>query len=89
MRCRSLNVKASAMDQFMLREHFAQAERHVQRGERHLTRQRRIIEDLRGGGHDLDMALHVLNLLEQCQGSHVDHRDWLAAELSKKLIQGR
>jgi hypothetical protein len=72
------------MDQLMLRKHFAQAETHVHQGEHHIARQFRIIEDLREGGHDLVMALHVLNTLEQCQVLHVDHRDRLAAQLSTR-----
>jgi len=65
----------------MLRERLAQAERHVAEGEVHISRQRRIVTELEGNGHDTGMATRLLRSFEESQAFHIEHRDRLRREL--------
>jgi hypothetical protein len=47
------------------REHLVQAERHIAECEAHIARQREVIEELREGGHETDIAESMLHALEE------------------------
>jgi hypothetical protein len=69
------------MDRDVLRLHLELAERHVAEGERHLARQREIVAELAGDGHDLASAKSLLAQFEAMQRSHIEDRDRIRAEL--------
>jgi hypothetical protein len=69
------------MDRAMLKQHSAQAERHVLLGERHITEQQARIGELERGGHDTGQAIQLLYQFEEMQELHIAHRDRLRKEL--------
>ncbi|TIW61027.1 MAG: hypothetical protein E5V49_13125 [Mesorhizobium sp.] len=52
-------------------------EQHVLLGERHIARQREIVADFHDRGFRADLAEELLELFEQMQLLHIDHRDRL------------
>lgn len=62
-------------------EHLAMTERHVALGIGLIARQVAVVADLRRGGHDTEQAAELLQLLEETQMLHKDHRDRLCREL--------
>ena len=58
------------MDRKLLLENLHEAKERVELGLEHLARQRRIVEQLRRGGHDTQRALEVLAAFELCQQNH-------------------
>ena len=65
----------------MIREHLAQAERHVSEGERNATRQRELIARLERDGCDTGEARRQLRQLEARLALHIEDRDRLRKEL--------
>jgi hypothetical protein len=65
------------MDQAMLQEHLAQAERHVVEGEGVIALQRDVVAQLERDGHDSTDAMLLLYQFEEIQCLHVAHRDQL------------
>src|SRR5262245_24239283 len=48
--------KVTVIDVKRERDHLAQANRHVARAHKHIAEQKRLIEELVRGGHDIDVA---------------------------------
>ena len=71
------------MNDAMLREHLAQAERQVAQGERYIVGQMAIIFKLREDGHDTTKAVRLLRLFEELQAEHVADRARLWEELGE------
>jgi hypothetical protein len=67
------------------------AEEHVALGERHIERQRQIIRELEGDGHDVTNAMALLAQFEELQRVHVANRDRLKKNLKDrhKFVRGR
>lgn len=72
------------METAVLLEHLAQAERHVRQGAEHIRRQREIIAELEGHGHDSTAAKKLLTQFEEMQALHIADRDRLKSELAEK-----
>lgn len=66
----------------MLKDHLAQACRHVQQGERHITRQREIVAELERDGHDTQSAKELLGQFEALQAMHIADRERIIEELA-------
>ena len=71
------------MDRTSLRQHLALTEKHVSMGEEHLARQKELIAELEGNGHDSTQARHLLRLFERSQELHVADRNRLRDELAR------
>jgi hypothetical protein len=71
------------MDLRMIREHLAEAERHVALSDKHIARQIEIIDHLARLGRSTDLALDVLATYRLLRASHVGHRDMIRRELEK------
>ena len=69
----------------MILAHLELAKEHVAEGEEHIRRQHQMMAELERDGHDITMALEVLNTLEQAQALHLAGRD----RLTKKLWSRR
>lgn len=69
------------MDLRLIREHLAQAERHVALSDKHIARQIEIIDGLERAGRSTDLALDILATYRQLRASHVEHRDTIRREL--------
>jgi hypothetical protein len=65
----------------MVLDHLQQAERHVAEGERHLARQKEIVAELPGDGHDARAARALLAQFEDLLALHIADRDRIRAEL--------
>jgi hypothetical protein len=70
------------MDQKILEEHLAQAERHVFLGRSAIVRQRGIIYRLERDGHYAGEAKRLLATFEELQNMHVTDRNRLLKELA-------
>lgn len=70
------------IDRARLLERFALAERHVREGARHVSRQREIVAQLKGRGHDAASARDLLEQFEALQALHVSDWERLRAELA-------
>ena len=70
------------MDRQMIVDHLAQAERHVALGAQHIARQREIIRELQGGGHNASEAKLLLAQFLDLQELHKADRSRLAEELT-------
>ena len=55
----------------------AMVRRHVAQGQRHVARQRQVLEDLRAGGHQIELAEILLRQFEDIQVLHLAHLDRL------------
>ena len=75
-------VLKACMDETIIQDHLALAERHVAQGRGHVVRQKQIIIDLRNGGHDTTMAETLLAEFEQTLRMHIADRDRLKRELA-------
>jgi hypothetical protein len=71
------------MDRAVLKDHLAQAERHVIEGERHLACQRCLLHELERKGRDTTAARLLLGSFEQMQALHRANRDRVLAELEE------
>jgi len=71
------------MDRAILRQHLAQAERHVAEGKRHLLRQEERIAELDRDGHDTVEARRLLATLRATQRLHEQDVERLLGELGK------
>ncbi len=60
-----------------------EAERYVAEGEDNLRRQRQLIAELEGGGHDASVAKDLLTLFERIQAVHVGARDRAVKEVEE------
>ena len=63
------------------REHLAQANRHIARGQKYIAEQKRLIEKLEHGGHDIDVAMSMLRALEQALRAFERHRELILKRL--------
>ncbi|HEY1891029.1 MAG TPA: hypothetical protein VGG63_11520 [Steroidobacteraceae bacterium] len=70
------------MDRTLLKDHLAQAERHIATGERTLDQQRELIRDLERDGHDARSARALLESFEQLQTLHFADRERILDELA-------
>ncbi|WP_456837085.1 hypothetical protein [Bradyrhizobium sp. USDA 4486] len=68
------------MDLRLIREHLAQAERHVALSDKHIARQIEIIDGLERSGRPTGLALDLLATFRLLRASHVDHRDTIRRE---------
>jgi hypothetical protein len=69
------------MDDWLKREHLAQAERHVAQGEGNLAKQQAIVDGFERTGRDATAARGLLRAFEITQRLHVFDRDRLRKEL--------
>ena len=58
------------------------AERHIDEGMAHVERQRRVVEGMKRGGHEVNESLWLLGLFEDSLATHLEHRDRLLAQLA-------
>ena len=72
------------MDQGVLQQHLAQAERHIAQGVVHLARQRALIAELHRAGHDTDEARAILDSLMETQVLHQQDRERLLGLTSQR-----
>ena len=72
------------MDQGVLQQHLAQAERHIAQGVVHLARQRVLIAELHRAGHATDEARAILDSLMETQVLHEQDRERLLGLASKR-----
>ena len=72
------------MDQGVLQQHLAQAERHIAQGVVHLARQRVLITELHRAGHDTDEARAILDSLMETQVLHQQDRERLLRLASQR-----
>jgi len=72
------------MDQGVLQQHLAQAERHIAQGVVHLARQRVLIAELHRAGHDTDEARAILDSLMETQVLHQQDRERLLRLASQR-----
>jgi septation ring formation regulator EzrA len=72
------------MDRTTLEQLLHEADARVALGERHIKRQRELIEELIQSGHtNKGRSQHLLELFEQLQVLHGEHRDRLRDRLAK------
>lgn len=71
------------MDLRLIREHLAQAERHVALSDKHIARRVEIIDHLERLGRSTDLALDVLATYRRLRATHVEHRDMIRRELEQ------
>lgn len=64
-----------------------QAERHIREGEAHIERQLEIVAELERDGHALACAKarSLLNVFQETQKSHVDHRAMILREINGEV----
>jgi hypothetical protein len=78
-------MKADHMtERAIIERHLAQAETHVVQGDEHIARQKEIVAELGGDGHEeaAQKARELLKTFEMTQRAHVKDRDRLRAELA-------
>jgi hypothetical protein len=63
------------------RQHLAQAEQHIAEAEGHITHQRKVVEELRLGGHKTDLAESLLLALEISLHAFEHHRNLILERL--------
>jgi phytoene dehydrogenase-like protein len=63
-----------------LAQHLLEAERHVSEGERLVEHQRRTVEKRRRDGHHTELALQLLEEMEESLRLHIQDRDRLRRE---------
>jgi hypothetical protein len=63
-----------------LAQHLVEAERHVSEGERLVEHQRRSIEKRRRDGHHTELAMQLLEEMEESLRLHIQDRDRLRRE---------
>jgi len=68
----------------LLKDHLAQAERHIVEGRDHVERQRQIVEELVRRGESAGRSKALLELFEQTLAAHVEERDRLRNELTER-----
>ena len=73
--------KVTVIDVKRERDHLAQANRHVARAHKHIAEQKRLIEKLVRGGHDIDAAVSMLHALEQALHAFERHREFIMKRL--------
>jgi hypothetical protein len=71
------------MEEAMIRDHLALAERHVAEGERHIAEQRVRLDELERAGADTTTAKEVLRVFQDSQALHLTDRARLRAELER------
>jgi hypothetical protein len=71
------------MEEAMIRDHLALAERHVAEGERHIAEQRARLDELERAGADTQLARKVLQVFEETQAMYVSDRARLRAEFEQ------
>lgn len=69
------------MDRTIELKHLTDADKRIAQGEHHIARQERIVAELDSHGHDVAMALALLDTFRRCQAEHVAHRDLILREL--------
>jgi hypothetical protein len=69
------------MDQRLIREHLAEAERHVALSDKNIARQIEIIDALEHGGHSTLLALDLLRTFRMVRATHAAHRELIQREL--------
>ena len=69
------------MEQAMVADHLAKAERHVTEGEAHVARQTKLVAKMEQEGYDTCEARASLALFKEMQELHVADRDRLRKEL--------
>jgi len=67
----------------LLKDHLAQAERHIAEGRDHVERQRQIVEEVVRRGEDARRSTVLLELFEETLAGHVQERDRLRSELAE------
>jgi hypothetical protein len=72
----------SMVDQAMVEDHLARAERHVTEGEADVARQTKLVAKMEQEGHDTCEARASLALFKEMQELHVADRDRLRKELA-------
>jgi hypothetical protein len=77
------------MDQGMLKDDLARAERQVTASEQHIARQRQIVAERNQEGFDLGEARRLLQLFEQLLTLHIAERDRLRKELVFERLNGQ
>ena len=71
------------MDRVLLKDHLAQAERHIAEGRDHVERQRKIVEEVERRGEDARRSTALLELFQETLATHVEERDRLRSELAE------
>jgi hypothetical protein len=69
------------MDLQLIRQHLAEAERHVALSDMHIARQIEIIDELQQHGHSTLLALDLLETYRTLRETHVAHLDMIRREL--------
>jgi hypothetical protein len=72
------------MERVLLKDHLAQAERHIVEGRDHVERQRQIVEELVRRGESAGRSKALLELFEQTLAARVEERDRLRNELTER-----
>jgi hypothetical protein len=67
-----------------LAQHLVEAERHVSEGERLVAHQRKTIEKRRRDGHHIELAMQLLDEMEESLRLHIHDRDRLRREWADK-----
>jgi hypothetical protein len=73
------------MDQAILKNDLARAERHIIASEHHVARQRQVVAERQQEGFDARDARRLLGLFEQLLTLHIADRNRLRKELGFKL----
>jgi len=71
------------MNRVLLKDHLAQAQRHIAEGIRHVECQRQIVDELVRRGDDARRSTALLELFEETLAGHVEERNRLRGELAK------
>lgn len=69
------------MDPRLIREHLAEAERHLALSDLHIARQIQIVDELERDGHPTALALDLLATYRAVHATHLIHRDTIRKEL--------
>jgi hypothetical protein len=71
------------MERDLLKDHLAQAERHIAEGRDHVERQRQIVEEVVRRGENADRSKALLELFENTLEAHFEERDRLRDKLAE------
>jgi hypothetical protein len=77
------------MDQAIIKEHLAQAERHVAASEHHIERQRHVVAEQQEEGYDAREAKKLLHQFEDLLNLHIAERNRLRKELLQAATSWR
>jgi hypothetical protein len=71
------------MDPRIIREHLAEAERHIALSSKHISRQIEIIDELERDGHPTALAVDLLATYLLLHAAQVSHLDTIRKELEQ------